>query len=410
MTAFNLRVSCLILALAACQREAATPAEAPTTTTSSPLLYEYPSESLARRPLTMATAELRPLRSYCEAPARVGYDEQATAHVAAALPGRIVALQKGVGEVVAVGDVLAELESLELGEIQNELLLHRRTEAAKAPLVALLETAWRSAERLHAESQGIALTEVHRREAEFRTVEAERNLAAAGAAAATNKLELFGMAPAAIDELQRTGVLAPRQPLRANRAGTVIARHAAVGDLVDAEHGALFTIADVGALWVVAEVPERHVDGVALGAEAEVHLLHVPQAQIRGKVTFVAPALDPTTHTAHVRVVVENPPAALRPGMFCEVRLPIDAADGIAPPPQLAVPDAAVQLLDGRVVVFVPQAGADNRFAARQVEVGAARDGYVPIHAGLAAGEVVVSDGSFLVKAQALTAAGGEEN
>ena len=100
MTAFNLRVSCLILALAACQREAATPAEAPTTTTSSPLLYEYPSESLARRPLTMATAELRPLRSYCEAPARVGYDEQATAHVAAALSGRIVALQKGVGEVV----------------------------------------------------------------------------------------------------------------------------------------------------------------------------------------------------------------------------------------------------------------------------------------------------------------------
>ncbi|MFM1874147.1 MAG: hypothetical protein RL398_3569 [Planctomycetota bacterium] len=410
MNAAQLRVSCLILALAACQRETASPAEAPSTTASSPLLYEYPSESLARRPLHLATAELRPLRNYCEAPARVGYDEQATIHVGTALAGRIVALHKSIGDVVAAGDVLAELESLELGEIQNELLLHRRTETAKAPLVALLEKAWRSAERLHAESQGIALTEVHRREAEFRTVEAERNLAAAGAAAATNKLVLFGMTPAAIDELQRTGVLAPRQPLRATRAGTIIAREAAIGDLVDAEHGALFTIADVGSLWVVAEVPERHVDGLALGTDAEVHPLHVPDAAIRGKVTFVAPALDPTTHTAHVRVVVDAPPTALRPGMFCEVRLPVDAAGGVAPPPQLAVPDAAVQLLDGRFVVFVPQAGSNNRFAARQVEVGDARDGYVPIRAGIAPGEVVVSDGSFLVKAQALTSAAGEEN
>ncbi|MCA8967072.1 MAG: efflux RND transporter periplasmic adaptor subunit, partial [Planctomycetes bacterium] len=405
-----LRISCLILALAACQRQDAAALEAPAPTRSSPLLYSYPAESLARTPLAKATAELRPLRSYCEAPARVGYDEDATTNVGAALSGRVVTLAKRVGDTVAAGDVLAELDSLELGEVQNELLLQRRTEAANAPLVALLETSWRSAERLHAESQGIALTEVHRREAEFRAAAAELRLASAGAAAAINKLTLFGMTPAAIDELQRTGALAPRQPLRAPRAGTVVARHATIGDLVDAEHGALFTLADLGALWVVAEVPERHVGGLALGSTAEVRLLHAPQAEVRGTVAFVAPALDPTTHTAHVRVVVTDPPAELRPGMFCEVRLLVDAKDGGAPPPQLAVPDAAVQLLDGHSVVFVPHGDSGDRFAARQVEVGEARDGFVPIRAGLTAGEVVVSDGSFLVKAQALTAAGGEEN
>ncbi|MCA8950790.1 MAG: efflux RND transporter periplasmic adaptor subunit [Planctomycetes bacterium] len=406
--------SLLVCVLAcACGDRAAVPdaaAEA-ASQVSAPQVYEYPAESLARQPLGRATAELRQLREYFPAPARVAYDGERVVHCGTALRGRVVELRAGLGAVVATDDVLAVIESVALGEAQNELLLALRTAAAAGPLAALAKQAWERAERLRSETQGIALAEVQRREADYRQAAAEEQLALAAAESARNALLLYGMTSEAIATLERDGRLQPRQELRSPLAGTVVARDVVLGDLVDADHEALFTIADLSRCWVLAEVPAEHVAGIALGSAATVRPMHGVGAEVVGRVTQIASALDPATHTASVRIAIEDPPPALRAGTFCEARIAVDGVgDGGAHPPVLAVPEVAVQRLEGRTVVFVPVAGSDERFAARSIEVGPARDGFVPVLAGLQPGETVVSDGSFLVKAHALLATAGEDN
>ena len=74
----------------------------------------------------------------------------------------------------------------------------------------------------------------------------------------------------------------------------------------------------------------------------------------------------------------------------------------------IAIPFAAVQTVDRHAVVFVPIAGDAGAFAMRPVEVSAPVDGYVAVTSGLRSGEIVVTEGSFLLKAQA-TQSGAEQ-
>jgi cobalt-zinc-cadmium efflux system membrane fusion protein len=94
---------------------------------------------------------------------------------------------------------------------------------------------------------------------------------------------------------------------------------------------------------------------------------------------------------------VDNPGGALRPGMFCRVE--ISAGEGAAGEAVLAVPDDAVQTVEGGPAVFVPVAGEDDTFAKRAVTVGKPVGGWVPVLSGLKEGEPVVVGGSFILKA-----------
>lgn len=403
-------VTLTCLAFAACERAAQDPAagDAPDAPRG-PVEHELSAETMARNRVTTAPAERRVLRERFLAPARVAFDADATVHVGSTLTGRIVELPARVGMQVQAGDVLMVVESPELGTLQGELLLQRQTAAASAPLVALAKDAWERASSLHEESQGIALVEVRRREAEYRSALAGVQLAEAAALAAAQRLQVLGMGAGAVEQLVKGGAIQPRHAVRAPAAGTIVERSVVLGDLVDPEHGTLCTIVDTTRAWVLADVPEARVADVAPGTEATVHVMHVDGAQVVGKVAHVAPALDLATHTARVRIVVEQPPAFLRAGMFCEARMQV--ADGRPGAQQevLAVPEVAVQSVDGKPVVFVPVPGAASRFHMRQVEVGAAVDGFVPVRAGLAAGESVVTEGSFLLKAHVTQSTGSSE-
>ncbi len=372
-------------------------------THSEPLVYRLSAATLQRNPLGIVAVAPRDLRGSVTAPARVAFAADASAHVGSLVRGRIGAVPVALGAKVRAGDVLAVVDSPELGEVQNELLLQQRTAVSTAPLVALSLREWERGKQLYEELQGLTLQEVSRRELEYRTHCSTQARAEAAAVAAQNRLRLLGMGAAAIDALRQDGVVSARHEVRAPIDGQVVERTATRGDLVGPDQAPMFTLTDPGLVWVLAEVPESRVADVVVGSEASVHVAHLPVLDCRGAVTFLAPRLDPGTRTLQARIEVREPPPALRAGMFCEVRLPLPPRAAGAPLP-LVVPETAVQTMDRRPVVFVPIAGDPHAFALRSIEVGAAVDGFVPVLAGLQAGEQVVAAGSFVLKAQATQA------
>ncbi|MBL8723032.1 MAG: efflux RND transporter periplasmic adaptor subunit [Planctomycetes bacterium] len=365
-----------------------------------------PAESLAKHPLGLATATARVLRATFRAPAQLAFASDRTVQVGAPVRGRIAELRVAPGATVAAGDVLAVFDSQELGAAQSELLVQQRAAELAEPLVALAKTAWQRGEALWREG-GLAEAEVWRREADYRTALQAQQSALALALAARQRLSLWGMTEPALAELVQSGALQPQLPLRAPVAGLVAQHRATRGALHGPEDGPLFTLVDPSVLWVEAMVPEAHAADVGVGVEATVTALHAPNASAVGAVGFLAPQLDLATRTLPVRIVLAPPPPGWRPGMFAEVRLPVRAA---AAEPVLAVPEAAVQQVEGQTVLFVPVPGDATAFSMRQVEVGTAIDGFLPVRAGLRADETYVVEGAFVLKAQAMRGAAAHEH
>ncbi|MBL8735206.1 MAG: efflux RND transporter periplasmic adaptor subunit [Planctomycetes bacterium] len=398
----------LALLLAGCQQPAAPEPVAPPAPAGGDAVVRLSTEALARHPLTLATAVPRDLRRHCRAPARLAFDGDHTALVPSNLRGRIVELPGRLGARVAAGDPLVVLECSELGDLQAELLQQRQLAAGMAPQVALAEQAWQRGRTLQQQAEGVSRAEVERREADYRRLLAEQQRAEQAATAARQRLTLFGMSEAAIDAVLATGRLDVRHVLRAPQDGLIAERSAVLGARTGPDEPPLFVLVEPRVLWALAEVPEAFASRVQSGTAAEVHLTYRPELTAVGTVTLVAPRLDPSTRTAQVRIELRDPPAALRAGMSCEVRLELAPSAGEATARALAVPESAVQQLDGRSVVFVPVPGDATAFAPRDVEVEPAIDGFVPIRAGLRDGDPVVTEGSFLLKAIAAVS-GGEE-
>jgi membrane fusion protein, heavy metal efflux system len=129
--------------------------------------------------------------------------------------------------------------------------------------------------------------------------------------------------------------------------------------------------------------------------------------KFEGEVSYLSVMIDPATRTAHARIEVPAAALSLRPGMFAQVEIVATDPDGGVPAPSVAVPEEAVQIVEGAPAVFVPVANEPNTFAKRAVTVGKAVGGLVPIYSGLVDGEKFVTAGSFILKAE-LGKAGAE--
>lgn len=141
---------------------------------------------------------------------------------------------------------------------------------------------------------------------------------------------------------------------------------------------------------------ERDFETVRVGAEAVITTAAYPGLVLRGRVAYIDPRVDPQTRTAKVRVQVPNRDGRLRLGMFVAMSFADPGGD------RLVVPRSAVQTVGDRRVVFVPFDGDEGRFAQRDVRLGAQiGDGYVVID-DLKAGERVVTEGSFFLRAESL--------
>jgi cobalt-zinc-cadmium efflux system membrane fusion protein len=281
------------------------------------------------------------------------------------------------------GDLLAIIESPELGEVQSDF-------RSKRVAVQAARSSYERASKLFKESQGIALTEVQKREVELKSAEAS-------ASAAESTLRLFGFTPKTIEALAASGDIDSRYPIHAPLAGKVIERNATLGERVGPDRESLFVVADTNTLWVIADVPEGRLKDVAVGSAARVKVPAISDRVFEGTVILVSPALELATRTAKVRIEVKDARGMLKPGMFAQAEI---ASAESAGGEMLAIPAEAVQTVEGGPAVFVPVEGEDNTYAKRAVSVGPAVGGLVPVLSGLEEGEQIVSGGSFILKAE----------
>lgn len=155
----------------------------------------------------------------------------------------------------------------------------------------------------------------------------------------------------------------------------------------------LYRIADLSAVWVVADVPEQDIGQVRAGGRAQVSVDAYPDKRFDGRVDFVYPTLGNATRTVRVRVELSNPQGMLKPAMFAKVELPAGSAS-----PVLAVPTSAVIDSGLRQVVLVQL--AQGRFEPRDVKLGSRGEDYVEVLEGVAEGEQVVTAANFLIDAE----------
>lgn len=304
--------------------------------------------------------------------------EDALASVAAPVSARVVRVLVQTGANVETGAPLVDLESAEVGRARADLLSARaaslRADAALARKRGLGEVT-SAAEVETAEAEAVAAT------AELRATEAA--LAALGVG-----LKL----PDPVDG---------RFSLRAPTGGVVLSREATRGAVVDAEE-VLFRIGDLGRLQVEAHAFERDAVRLTAGDHADVELSALPGEILPATVARIGGEVSVESRT--VPVWLELPKDdRLRPGMAATARLGVSATDGSV----VAVPAAALQRLSGGWVVFIP--GGVDEYQIRSVGRGRDLGAEVEILSGLTAGETVVVEGAFLLKAEAEKRAGGGE-
>lgn len=338
------------------------------------------------------------LASSIVAPARVAFDQERMAHVGCPVEGRIAERFVRLGDEVERGAVLFTVESPALGEAQGEYLQKKSAAERATPLVELAESGYRRVKGLYDDTKGIALAEVQRKEGEYRAALAEAEAAKFAAGAAANKLRLLGMDEEGIALLAETGKISPTVMIRAPIAGQVIDLHATLGELVSPEQEAILVLADMTRLWVIADVPEHRIHDLAAGCEARVLLGGEPDHRCIGRVSYVAPTVEPSTRAVQVRIETTDLHPELKPGVFAQVEILSKAPGDTAG--VLAIEFEALHVVEGESVVFVPVAGEERTFVKRVVRVGRRVGELVPVLGGLVEGESYVSRGGFILKAE----------
>ncbi len=154
----------------------------------------------------------------------------------------------------------------------------------------------------------------------------------------------------------------------------------------------LYELADLSTVWVVASVHERDIGSVRPGTTAHFSVTGQSTAPIEARVELVEPQLDENTRTSRVRLTVKNRNFLLRPGQFGEVSFDLPASQG------LFVPRDAVIYTGEHQYVYVVH--GSERFEPRIVRTGTEVEARIQVAEGLAAGDRVVTRGSFMLDSE----------
>jgi len=338
--------------------------------------------ALAKNPIATARALKQKLAPDLQIVGSVSYDQDHYAVVGPLIPGRVTKLRAGVGDSVRAGQVLAEIESAEVGQaLAQYLSATARANAADANLRRERELA----------SQKISS------EREREVAEAQAVQEAAEMRAAVERLRAFGLEMKDITELQKSGGAAGRVPLRAPIAGVVVARTVTLGQAVERATDA-FKIVNLSHLWVLLDLYEKDLSRVHVGQKVELRTEAHPGEVFRAEVTYVNPIIDEKTRTASVRIEFDNPKGKLQPGQFVSAKIVGDPK--FAPTDVIAIPRKAVVSVEGKSLAFVRVAG--RGFEKRAVALGVSGGDFVEVRRGVSEGEEVATDGAFLLKSELL--------
>jgi len=303
-------------------------------------------------------AQLRVLDRAVRAAGRIEADERRLFTIAPKFEGYVERLHVNTtGQPVGKGQPLFEVYSPELVSAQREYAI------AAQGVAALKETG------------GVAQSGMKQL--------AESSL---------QRLKNWDISPEQVQALSTSGEAKRTLTFRSPVAGIVMEKKAVQGmRFMPGE--ALYQIADLSSVWVVAEVFEQDLGLVKTGARAKVSISAYPDKVFEGGVTYVYPTLKAETRTVAVRVELANPGLLLKPGMFAQVELSTSAKGQVVTVPLSAVIDSGT-----RQMVLISL--GEGRFAPRDVQLGARSDTHVEIRDGVKDGERVVVAANFLIDAE----------
>lgn len=332
-------------------------------------------EGNLQKALKVAPVATSPFSEMLRVAGRVDFDEQRVSRIGASVTGRVTDLHATLGQEVKAGQVLARLHSSELGAAQMAFL---KSEAQT-------ELQARNAERARQlfAADVIGRGELQRRESELAIASAEMR-------AYRDQLRVLGMSPATIAQLAKHGSINSYSPVYSSISGTVVERNVAQGQVVQPAD-ALYTVADLSRVWVVAEVPEQQAAQVAEGQSVEIEVPSLGNGAgretITGKLIYVGRTVSPQSRTVLVRTELENREGRLKPAMLASMLIAGKPVD------QLVIPAAAVVRDGNDELVYVEMPG--SKFRLTKVRLGAESDGMRVVQNGVKAGDRVVVDGAF---------------
>jgi cobalt-zinc-cadmium efflux system membrane fusion protein len=347
--------------------------------------------------LSFSPVGTRLFRDQRDTDGKIAVDDDTTTPVFSPFSGRVVRLIAHAGDLVKKGDPLLTVEASEFVQGQNDLVAAQATLGAARAQLVLAETAEKRQHDLY-DAKGAALKDWQQSQVDLANARAGSKTAEIGLAAVRNRLRILGRSEAEIatlesapDQLKMAAIATIAAPI----GGTVISRQVGPGEYINsaAAGGAqIFAIGELSTLWLIANLREADASIAHLGDQVEVTVLAYPGRVFTGKLTYVAPTIDPATRRLAVRAEVRNEDGALKPEMFASFR--VISSDGSRTSP--AVPDAAV-IYEGETARLWVATAADKTIILRQIKVGRVQDGMVEVTDGVKPGETVVTKGALFI-------------
>jgi len=214
-------------------------------------------------------------------------------------------------------------------------------------------------------------------------------------AAVRERLLLLGMSPARVNALRSANQISSELALASPVSGTVTSRAVNTNEVIEANKE-LMRVTDLSTVWVIAQVYERDLGRIRSGSGASVTNDANPNQVFRGQVTYIDPNINPDTRTAQVRIELANPGQIFKIGMYVNVAFgSLGEAENTMP----VVPASAVQNINNQQVIFVAtdQPGV---FIMRPVRLSSESNGFYPVIEGVTVGDRIVTEGSFLLRAE----------
>jgi RND family efflux transporter MFP subunit len=302
--------------------------------------------------------------------------------------GIVRSVSAELGQSVRRGQAVAVVFSNELADAQSRYLAalanldehhkhHQRT-------MRLVEIGAASREELE-----MAATKLRSDEAEV--------------ASLRQRLILLGLSPQRVSQLRSSSQVSSEVTLPSPVSGTVTSRTVNPGEVVEANKE-LMRVTDLSSVWVVGQVYEKDLARIRVESGASITSDAYPGRVFRGQVSYVDPKLDPATRTAQVRIELANTGQALKIGMYVNVAFATLGGSEATTP---VVPVAAVQNINNQQVVFMAT-NEPNVFVMRPVRLGPDSNGLYPVMEGLSVGDRIVTEGSFMLRAEWLKSHPGQ--
>jgi membrane fusion protein, heavy metal efflux system len=329
---------------------------------------------------TVVSPEYRTRQRTIDTIGKVQFNEESLVRIHAPVTGRVLEVFARPGDVVEPAARLFVLDSADLGAAKADY--------AKAVADVERSTAAARLSRELFDVRAVAQKELREAENDARKAAVEQERAA-------SRLQTLGVSPPQLADIAARADTATTIVVRAPRGGVVVERNVTPGQVVAYGQSDtpvnLFVIADLGTMWVVADVYEPDVPRLKRDEPMVATLRCCPGERYEGRVSYISDAVDKDTRTVKVRSTVVNRGRSLKAEMFVNVAIATGTLRA------LTVSPSAIHRDGGETYVLV--AKAKDQLERRPVVLGEDLGDAVEITSGLGVDDRVVSTGSILLKA-----------